>query len=104
MNEAGAGGEVTVADTPENSRYEARIAGTLVGFADYRRTAHAIVFVHTEVGDAYRGRGIASALGRCALDEARVAGLRVVATCPFIAWYIDQRPEYGDLRREPAEH
>ncbi|MFF7889882.1 GNAT family N-acetyltransferase [Streptomyces sp. NPDC020794] len=103
MNEAEAASKVTVADAPENSRYEARITGTLVGFADYRRTAHAVVFVHTEVQDAYRGRGIASALGRYALDDARAAGLRVVATCPFIAWYIDQHPEYHELRREPAQ-
>ncbi|MGW3108328.1 GNAT family N-acetyltransferase [Streptomyces sp. NPDC001100] len=103
MNEAVAANKVIVADTPENSRYEARIAGALVGFADYRRTAHAIVFVHTEVQDAYRGRGIASALGRYALDEACAVGLRVVATCPFIAWYIDQHPEHHELRCEPAE-
>ncbi|MDQ0771734.1 hypothetical protein QF026_000200 [Streptomyces aurantiacus] len=63
--EAGAGAEaeaaskVTVADVPGNSRYEARTTGTTVGFADYRRTAHAIVFVHTEVGGAFRGHGTA---------------------------------------------
>lgn len=34
---------------------------------------------------------------RTSLDEARTAGLRVLATCPFYAGWIERHPEYADL-------
>ncbi|WP_442791381.1 GNAT family N-acetyltransferase [Micromonospora sp. NBC_01739] len=45
----------------------------------------------------YEGRGVGAALARAALDEARTANLRVLATCPFIAGWIARHPEYQDL-------
>ncbi|MEU6943009.1 GNAT family N-acetyltransferase, partial [Streptomyces rubiginosohelvolus] len=38
-----------------------------------------------------------SALVRTALDEARAARLRVLATCPFFAAWIARHPDYQDL-------
>jgi predicted GNAT family acetyltransferase len=95
-------GELTVADAPEQNRYEARIGGDLAGFAAYLRAPEVIAFVHTEVNDAYEGRGVGSSLARTALDEARAQGLRVVAICPFIAGWIDRHPAYRDLLDEPT--
>ncbi|MFJ8533823.1 GNAT family N-acetyltransferase [Streptomyces sp. NPDC093591] len=90
---------VKVADVPEARRYEARVDGSseVAGFSQYLRTAELIAFVHTEVAPTYEGRGIGSALARASLDEARAAGLRVLATCPFYAGWIDRHPEYADL-------
>ncbi|WSG09497.1 N-acetyltransferase [Micromonospora sp. NBC_01739] len=56
-----------------------------------------VAFVHTEVSPEYEGRGVGAALARAALDEARTANLRVLATCPFIAGWIARHPEYQDL-------
>lgn len=53
--------------------------------------------MHTEVEPRYEGRGVGSALARTALDEARAAGLRVLATCPFFAGWIERHPDYQDL-------
>jgi predicted GNAT family acetyltransferase len=92
--------ELTVADASEDHRYEARIGDGLAGYAAYLRTPQLIAFVHTEVDDAYGGRGVGSALARTALDEARAQGLRVVAVCPFIAGWIDRHPAYQDLLYE----
>ncbi|MFJ8114197.1 GNAT family N-acetyltransferase [Streptomyces sp. NPDC096132] len=90
---------VTVVDVPEARRYEARVEGKtgVAGFSEYIRTAELIAFVHTEVAPAHEGRGIGSALVRTSLDEARTAGLRVLATCPFYASWIDRHPDYADL-------
>ncbi|MFY7069341.1 GNAT family N-acetyltransferase [Nocardiopsis changdeensis] len=44
-----------------------------------------------------RGQGVGSALARAALDEARAANLRVLATCPFFAGWIARHPDYQDL-------
>jgi predicted GNAT family acetyltransferase len=99
-SDAKAAGELTVADASEAHRYEARIGDGLAGYAAYLRTPQLIAFVHTEVDDAYEGRGVGSALARTALDEARAQGLRVVAVCPFIAGWIDRHPDYQDLLYE----
>ena len=90
---------VEVTDLPEARRYEARVDGELkaAGFAEYIRTAELVAFVHTEVAPEYEGKGVGSALARAALDDARASGLRVLATCPFIAGWIARHPEYQDL-------
>ncbi|MFC9916001.1 GNAT family N-acetyltransferase [Streptomyces sp. NPDC059862] len=90
---------VKVVEVPEARRYEARVDGKseVAGFAEYIRTAELIVFVHTEVAPEHEGQGIGSALARVSLDEARAAGLRVLATCPFYSGWIGRHPEYADL-------
>ncbi|GGR01189.1 GNAT family N-acetyltransferase [Streptomyces pilosus] len=90
---------VDVRDAPEAKRYEARVAGEskVAGIAQYIRTTELIAFVHTEVAAEYEGAGVGSALVRTALDEARAANLRVLATCPFFAGWISRHPEYQDL-------
>ncbi|MFM9443802.1 GNAT family N-acetyltransferase [Streptomyces acidiscabies] len=89
-----------VIDVPEARRYEARVDGwseEVAGFSQYLRTSELITFLHTEVAPEFEGRGVGSALVRTSLDEARAAGLRVLATCPFYAAWIDRHPEYADL-------
>ncbi|MBE1584218.1 GNAT family N-acetyltransferase [Nonomuraea angiospora] len=90
---------VEVIDVPEAKRYEARVEGgsKVAGVAEYIRTTELVAFVHTEVPPEYEGRGIGAALVRTALDEARAANLRVLATCPFFAGWIARHPEYQDL-------
>ncbi|MFD4539147.1 GNAT family N-acetyltransferase [Streptomyces bauhiniae] len=90
---------VEVRDARAENRYEARVDGESMpaGVAQYIRTSELIAFVHTEVGPQHAGQGVGSALARAALDEARVAKLRVLATCPFFAGWIARHPEYQDL-------
>ena len=90
---------VEVSDLPGAKRYEARVDGesAVAGIAEYIRTPELVAFVHTEVSPAYEGRGVGSALVRTALDEARSADLRVLATCPFFAGWIARHPDYQDL-------
>ncbi|WP_225845319.1 GNAT family N-acetyltransferase [Streptomyces sp. HPF1205] len=94
--------EVAVTDVPHDHRYEARVGEEVAGMASYIRTPKLIAFVHTEVDDAYEGRGIGSALARAALDDARAQGVRVLAICPFIKGWIAKHPEYQDLEYEPV--
>jgi uncharacterized protein len=89
---------VTVQDAPERTRYEITVDGALAGFAVYEDRADGVrVFTHTEVSDAYEGRGIGSALARGALDDVRTSGRRLVPRCPFIAAFIRRHPDYGDV-------
>ena len=97
--EAGAGAvaEAEVVDVPEQSRYELRLQGRLIGLAAYRRRNGRIAFTHTEVDESCTGRGLGSLLAAAALEDAGRAGLAVVPLCPFIAGYIERHPEFAQL-------
>jgi predicted GNAT family acetyltransferase/glutaredoxin len=94
---AGSVEEAEVVHTPEGSRYELWLGGRLVGLAAYRRRDGRIALTHTEVDEACEGRGFGSRLAAAALDDARRDGLEVLPLCPFIAYYIEQHPEYEQL-------
>jgi uncharacterized protein len=90
-----------VTDNPSASRYELHVmpAGELAGFVEYKLREHGTVIslVHTEVGDAFQGQGLATHLARFSLDDARKRGLAVLPFCPYINSWIKKHPEYTDL-------
>jgi predicted GNAT family acetyltransferase len=90
-------GTNAVADAPERNRYEITVDGELAGFAQYRLAPDHITFVHTEIDDAFAGKGLAGVLVRHALDDARARGLRVVPVCPYVKAWIGKHPDYQDL-------
>jgi predicted GNAT family acetyltransferase len=90
-----------VTDVPARARYEVTVDGELAGFAQYREVDGARVFTHTEIFDAFEGKGVGSALARGALDDVRAQGRRLVALCPFIAGYLGRHDEYADLVDAP---
>lgn len=96
--------DVETSNHPDQSRYEARLGGELAGFAEYRlKGDDLIVFTHTEVDDAFEGRGVGGALARFALDDVRAGGVRrVVPQCPFIRSWIEKHPDYQDLVAGPG--
>lgn len=88
---------ITISDADVARRYEAHDQGDLVGFLDYVLIPDRIVLVHTEVPPEFAGHGIAAQLARCALDDARRRGLRVIASCPYVRAYIERHPETRDI-------
>jgi predicted GNAT family acetyltransferase len=89
--------DAVVVDVPEQSRYELRLDGRLIGLAAYRRSDGRLVLTHTEVDDACSGRGLGTRLVLEVLDDARRRQLAVVPLCPFVAHVLAEHPEYGDL-------
>jgi hypothetical protein len=79
-----------VRDNREASRFEVETAGG-VAFLNYVRKPDSMVFVHTEVPKELRGRGLAHALAAAGLETARREGLRIVAQCPFVRKYLQER-------------
>ena len=55
------------------------------------------VFFHTEVDDAYGGRGLGTVVISAALAATRDEGLRIVAICPMVAAFVGKHPEYADI-------
>ena len=56
-----------------------------------------VILDHTFVPDELRGRGIAAALARKALDEARQRRWKIVPRCSYVASFIQRHPEFADL-------
>lgn len=87
-----------VHDVPERSAYEITVDGAHAGYAFYGLRTGSVVFTHTEVDDAFGGRGVGGELARRALDDVRARRLDVVPQCPFVAAWIARHPDgYLDL-------
>lgn len=94
---------VTVTDDTDNHRFVATVAGEQAGFAVYHRTKGAVLVVHTEVGEAHQGEGVASELVRGMLDQLRDRDATVVPLCPYVRKWIDEHDEYQSLVDEDLD-
>jgi predicted GNAT family acetyltransferase len=88
---------LAIADVPAESRYEARIGDQLAGWVDYRRVGHRLIAIHTEVPPAFGGRGIASAMVRRVVADARAGKTRISPMCPLFIAHFDRHPEDRDV-------
>ncbi|MSS44760.1 N-acetyltransferase [Cutibacterium sp. WCA-380-WT-3A] len=84
----------TVTKNSDQSRYEAHIDGELAGFTEFRREDSVIVMPHTEVFDAFAGKGVGSALTRFALDDIASQDLAVHPECSFVKGWLDKHPDH----------
>ena len=81
----------SVVDNREASRFELVVDGE-VAVLTYTRTPTSLVLLHTEVPPALRGRHLADALAKAAIDAAHAEGLPFVAVCPFVRAYLRRHP------------
>lgn len=84
--------EVEVTEARDQSRYEIRMGGELVGLADYRLAENQIAFTHTEVNPKHGGQGLGTKLISFAVTDAREKGLQIDPICPFVRDWIEQNP------------
>jgi uncharacterized protein len=84
---------IEITNNAEASRYELHVDGQLAGLIDYRLHDKRISLVHTEVLDAFAGRGLGGQLAKAALDDAHTHGYELIPLCPFVAEYIRQHPD-----------
>ncbi len=88
---------IEVADARDRDRYELSIDGEMVGFTAYRARPSLVAFVHTEVDERLRGRGLGDRLIRFALEDTRARGLAVLPFCPFVKGFIERHREFEAL-------
>jgi predicted GNAT family acetyltransferase len=84
--------ELNVEHDETAHRYFARIEG-VEAETTYEDDGSSLVFTHTGVPEALRGRKVGEELVRQALADARRRGRRVSATCPFVRHYLERHPE-----------
>ena len=87
----------SLTNNADQHRYEISVDGTLAGIAEYNLLEGAVLFTHTEILEAFEGKGLGSKLARYALDDVRSKGVWAIPVCKFIAGYIHKHPEYVDL-------
>lgn len=92
------GAATTVTDNPTHHRYDVVVEDKAVGLTAYRDRATdgstERVFYHTEVDEAYGGRGLGTILVREALDDTISRGLVPVGVCPLVAAFLTKNPDY----------
>jgi hypothetical protein len=78
------------------SRFETTVEGQPCT-CQYRLYGRLMMFTHTGVPHALRGRGIAAELARTALAHAREKGFKVRPDCSYVEAYMQRHPETLDL-------
>jgi NAD+ kinase len=94
--------DAVVVDSFERSRYEVLLGGEVAGVLHYRRHGDTVELAHTEIDQAFEGRGLAGRLASAAFDDARARATPVRVTCPFVKSYLERHPEYADVVEDPA--
>lgn len=88
--------ETTVTRNDEDSRYEIHVGGVLAGFSVFRIDPRGrLIFPHTEVDPAFRGRGISQQLVAGAMADVAKRGETVIPHCPVVSAYLRQNEVPG---------
>ena len=88
--------EMTVSRDDAESRYEIHDGDILAGFSVFRIDSRGrLIFPHTEVDPAFRGRGVAQALVAGAMADVAARGETVIPHCPVVANYLRQNEVPG---------
>lgn len=61
---------------------------------------HQLIIDHTEVPDAFRGKGIGLKLVTRAVDDARAAAKTIIPLCPFANAQFRRHPEWADVLKQ----
>ena len=82
-------------DTETKGRYVATFDGVEgEGELTFSKASEKLIIVdHTAVADSMRGMGIAAALARQVVADARAAGQKIVPLCPFLRGYVERHKE-----------
>ncbi len=88
---------VEVRRDADASRYVALVDGQEAGHIDMFARAGVVELIHTEVDQAYQGKGVASSLVRHALDDIRAQQMQVVPICEYVQKWIASHDDYADL-------
>ncbi|MBH0780983.1 GNAT family N-acetyltransferase [Nocardia bovistercoris] len=86
--------ENEVVNNPGQHRYEIFHGGALAGFAEYVERDDITDFTHTEIDDAFGGKGLGKVLAKFALDDVVARGRVIEAHCPFIRSYLEKNSDY----------
>ena len=88
--------DIQVKHNPKSQRFETNFDGQSA-YLSYSFQGDSVCFDHTFVPEDLRGRGVASALVRKGLEEARRQHWKIVPRCSFVAAFLERHPEFAEL-------
>ncbi len=83
-----------------SGKFRLVIAGEEAVCEYYFKDHQTMVFPHTFVPPAHRGKGIATKLIKAALEFARTNHFTVIPLCSAVIVYIQRHPEYQSLLKK----
>jgi uncharacterized protein len=89
------GAPTTVAQRDEE--FIIAVDGQTVGTAAFTDHGNQRTFTHTEVDNAFQGRGLATILVGEAMNSTKAEGLRIVALCAMVAGFLEKNNEFDDV-------
>ena len=95
-------GNPEVINNEKDRQFEIRL-GEEKAKTPYNIKDDMIGLFHTEVPEAFRGKGMGTKLAEYALNYAKDHKLKILPYCPFIAKYIRNHPEWEKyVKRFPS--
>ena len=94
MTDATADPQRRVVRNVEKNRYDVFFDDELAGFTEYIERDNDTDFIHTEIDDAFAGKGLGGVLAREAVEDVIARGRTITAHCPFIRGWLDKHPQY----------
>lgn len=89
--------EIELEDKGSKGRYVLRAGEAEAEMTFSKAGEHMIIIDHTEVPDAFRGKGAGLALVTRAVEDARAAGKKIIPLCPFANAQFKRHPEWADV-------
>jgi uncharacterized protein len=83
--------------TRRDDEFTVAVEGQIVGTTTFADHENQRVFIHTEVDDAFEGRGLATILVDEALKSTKAEGMHIVAVCPMVGAFLDKHKEFDDV-------
>ncbi|MFZ2175121.1 MAG: GNAT family N-acetyltransferase [Rhodococcus sp. (in: high G+C Gram-positive bacteria)] len=96
--------EPKVRDNLDGHRYEIVVDGVVAGFVDYSLKGSTLTLIHTEIDDAFEGKGYAGQLVGRTLDAVARRGLSIDPQCSYVQGFLRKYPDYQSLVADGAAH
>ena len=94
---------ISVNRNDASERYNLTVDGEEAGFAKFEESDTHIAFTHTEVYEAFQGKGVASRLAAEAIADAVSRGRVIIPLCPYMARYLERHDVEGAKVEWPSE-
>ncbi len=86
-------------ETGSKGRWVVEIDGEVAEMTYSRASPQLIIVDHTDVPEAFKGKGVGVALAKTAIETARKDGFKIMPLCPFLRAQFERHPEWSDVRR-----
>ncbi len=86
---------ISVSRNDASGRYNMTVDGEEAGFVAFEQSDTHIAFTHTEVFEAFQGKGVGSQLAAESLADAVSRNLVIIPLCPYTERYLKRHDVEG---------